>query len=134
MPASPWRTLRTPSPDREYLALLSYLPLKSFWRLPPFFLYTLQVMKQLSASKGVVGYTLLARPLAKKAWTLSAWESNEALETFVNDPPHLRIMSALAPHLHKTSFLRWPVKGSQLPLKWPDALARFAAEPSPKGR
>lgn len=128
MPASPWRSLESPAPDREFVALLSYLPLKSYARIVPFMVYTLQVMKQLAAAKGLAGYTLLARPLAKKFWTLSAWESNEALETFVNDPPHLRIMSALAPHMEKTLFLRWAVKGSNLPLRWNDALARFGAE------
>lgn len=125
MPASPWRTLHPPLPDREYVALLSYLPLKNHWRLPVFIVYTTQVMKQLASAKGIIGYTLLAHPLSKKAWTLSAWESNEALETFVNDPPHVRIMAALAPHLDKTSFLRWTVKGSDLPLRRPDALSRF---------
>jgi hypothetical protein len=68
----------------------------------------------------------LAHPFSKKAWTLSAWESNDALEAFVNDPPHVRIMTALAPYLDQTAFLRWTVTGSQLPLTWPDALARFA--------
>jgi hypothetical protein len=31
-------------------------------------------------------------------------------------------MSALAPHMDKTSFVRWTVKGSDLPLRWDDAL------------
>lgn len=128
MPASPWRTLRSCAPDQKCIALLSYLPLKSYLRLPPFFLYTTQVMKQLRLANGILGYTLLARPLAKKAWTLSAWENNDALEAFVNDPPHRRIMIALAPHMERTSFLRWTVKGSELPLRWPDALARLAKE------
>jgi quinol monooxygenase YgiN len=134
MPASPWRTLSSPVLDREYVALLSYLPLKSRWRLPAFIVYTAQVMNQLASTKGLIGYTLLAHPLSKKAWTLSAWESNDALETFVNDPPHVRIMAALAPHLDKTSFVRWAVKGSQLPLTWPDALGRLVSEEGTAGR
>jgi hypothetical protein len=53
MPASPWRTFGSPEPDREYVALLSCLPLKSYWRIPVFFFYTAQVTKQLASADGV---------------------------------------------------------------------------------
>ncbi len=36
-----------------FVALLSYLPLKSNWSVPPFFLYTAQVVKQLASAPGV---------------------------------------------------------------------------------
>jgi heme-degrading monooxygenase HmoA len=105
--------------------LLSYLPLKSYWRIFPFVFYTAQVMKQLASAQGLLGYSLLARPFSKRFWTLSAWENDEALRAFVQHPPHQRIMAALALHMDKTKFMRWTVKGSQLPLQWDDALSRF---------
>jgi hypothetical protein len=43
----------------------------------------------------------------------------------VQHPPHVRIMTALTPHMDETKFVRWTVKGSQLPLLWDDALSRF---------
>ena len=107
------------------MALLSYLPLKSYWRVFHFVFYTAQVTKQLASVQGLVGYSLLARPLSKRFWTLSAWKSEEALLTFVQQPPHVRIMTALGPHMDATKFMRWTVKGSQLPLKWDEALRRF---------
>lgn len=125
MPASPWRKFGSPVPNSDFVALLSYLPLKNYLRVFPFIVYTAQVMKQLAAAKGLVGYTLLARPFSKQFWTLSAWESEEALRAFVQYPPHVRIMTALAPHMGKTEFLRWTVKGSELPLRWDDALRRI---------
>ena len=124
MPSSPWRTFGSPDPDGDFVALLSYLPLKSHWRVLPFFFYTAQVVRQLGTADGLVGYSLLARPLSKRFWTLSAWESEAALRAFVQDQPHLRIMTALAPHMDKTKFVRWVVKGSDLPLRWDDALRR----------
>lgn len=127
MPAKPWKALIEPASERECVALLSYLPLKSYWFLLHVAVYTGQVSKQLGSANGCVGYSMLGRPLAKRFWTLSAWESNEALEAFVEGPPHVRIMTALAPHLDKTAFLRWTIRGSGLPLRWPDALTRFAA-------
>lgn len=125
MPASPWRTVGAPDPNGNYVALLSYLPLKNYLRVLPFFLYTAQVVKQLAAAQGLVGYSLLARPLSKRFWTLSAWTNEEALRAFVQYPPHIKIMTALALHMGKTEFTRWTVKGSELPLKWDDALRRI---------
>ena len=125
MPASPWRTFGSLEPERDCVALLSYLPLKSYWRIPIFLFYTMQVVKQLASAEGVLGYSVLARPLSKQFWTLSTWKDDAALRTFVQYPPHLHIMTALAPHMGETKFVRWTVKGSELPLRWDDALRRF---------
>lgn len=56
---------------------------------------------------------------------LSAWEDEAALRAFVGHPPHVRLMVALAPHMGKTKFVHWTVKGSELPLLWDDALSRL---------
>ena len=125
MPASRWRTVGSPDPSGNVVALLSYLPLKSYRRVLPFFLYTAQVMKQLASAQGLLGYSLLARPLLKRFWTLSAWENADALQAFVQHAPHVRIMAALSPYMDKTRFVRWTAKGSQLPLRWDDALRRL---------
>lgn len=130
MPASPWRTVGSPDPNSDVVALLSYLPLKTYSRMLPFLLYTAQVMKQLASAQGLLGYSLLAHPLHKRFWTLSAWENAEALRAFVQHPPHVRIMAALTPHMDKTRFVRWRVQGSQLPLRWDDALRRLENNPA----
>jgi hypothetical protein len=122
MPATPWRSFRKAELEREYLALLSFLPLKSFWRLPAFCLGTARVMKQLSAARGLIAYSLLARPIAKSFWTLSVWEDEASLELFIHHPPHVRLMTSLMPHIGKTKFVHWTVKGSELPLFWDEAL------------
>src|SRR6266567_1625196 len=124
MPASPWRSFRSPEPERVYVALLSFLPLKSFWGLPAFVRGTVGVMKQLAAAQGLIGYSLLARPMGKNFWTLSVWENEAALKTFVRNPPHVRIMASLTPQMREPKFVRWKVKGSELPLLWDDALRR----------
>jgi len=129
MPASPWRTIGSPGPNCDFVAVLSYLPLKGYWRVPQFLVYTVQVMRQLAAAQGLLGYSVLARPLSKRFWTLSAWENEAALRAFVQHPPHVRLMAALTPHMGETKFVRWMVKGSQLPLRWDDALRRFVGSP-----
>jgi|SRR5215472_11239344 len=126
MPASPWRTFGAPNPAVEFTALLSYLPLKSYWRVLPFFLNSAKVVRQLASAQGLVGYSFLAHPLSREFWTLSAWKNEDALRSFVQHPPHVRIMTAMTPHMGETKFVRWMVKGSQLPLNWEEALRRFA--------
>jgi len=120
----PWWSRSRPAPERDYLALLSYLPLDSSWRLPWFLLHTARIRRQLRASSGLIGYSLRAQFAAKRFWTLSAWEDEAALQAFVAAPPHAAVMTALAPHMAATGFTRWSVKGSDLPLSWDDALKR----------
>jgi len=122
----PWRQFGSPDPNGDYVALVSFLPLKSFSRLFPFVVYTVRVIQQLAKADGLAGYSLLASPLSKRFWTLSAWKSEEALQTFVVKAPHIRIMASLRPHMARTKFVRWNVKGSQLPLQWDEALRRIS--------
>ena len=51
MPASPWRTFGTPDPNFDFVVLLSFLPLKSYWRVLPFFFYTARVVWQLVGAR-----------------------------------------------------------------------------------
>ena len=127
MPASPWRTFGSPDPNGDFVALLSYFQLKSYSRVFPFFLYAPRVMKQLAEAEGLLGYSLLAQPFSKRFFTLSAWRNEAALRAFVQHPPHLLAMTALVPHMDKTHFVHWSVKGSALPLRWDDALRRFSS-------
>jgi len=130
MLASPWRRFGSPDPNGDFVALVSYLPLKSYWRVPSFFIYSARVAKQLASAQGLIGYSFLARPFSKRFWTLSVWKDEPALRAFVKDPPHLCIMAALTPHMSETKFVSWTVKGSQLPLRWDYALRRFVRAPA----
>jgi heme-degrading monooxygenase HmoA len=111
MPASAWRIFGATDKNGNFFALLSYLPLKSYWRVPQFLLYTAQVVKQLATADGLLGYSVLAHPLSKRFWTLSVWKDEDALRAFVHHPPHVRVMAGLTPYMDKTQFVQWMVKG-----------------------
>ncbi|HWU37604.1 MAG TPA: antibiotic biosynthesis monooxygenase [Candidatus Acidoferrum sp.] len=132
MPALRWRSFRTAEPDRDYLALLSELPLKSYLALPRFLRFTRQVQRQLKTAPGLVGYSLLARLWRKQFWTLSVWEDEQALMDFVNAVPHRAVMPALQPDMGETQFLRWTIRGDAYPPSWEAALARTISQ-SPGG-
>lgn len=120
----PWTALAKVDANREYQALLSYLPLKTYSALPRFFLFTFQIQKQLRGTAGVAGYALRAKPLSRKFWTLSAWDDDQALMDFVRKLPHLEAMQKLAARMDRTEFTRWKAPGSSLPLKWEEAMQR----------
>jgi hypothetical protein len=125
MPVTPWKTCEPPLPGNSYFALISYLPLKHFRAIPKFFQFTYEIMSQLRSSPGLIGYSLDARPFARKFWTLSVWRDQKALMDFVGAIPHCRIMQALAPHLGKTQFEQWAVESHEVPLDWNSAKARL---------
>jgi heme-degrading monooxygenase HmoA len=123
MPAQPWVSLRQPEPGREYVVLLSELPLK-FSGLPKFFATVGRIDQQLKRTSGLIGYSMLARPLRMKFWTLSVWESDASLTWFVRERPHSEVMTALKGKMGPTRFIQWKITASQYPPSWQDALER----------
>lgn len=117
----PWKQISPTNAGREYLALLTYLPLKTYWAIPGFMRFTLQIQKRLSATAGVIGYALRAQPLKRDFWTLSVWESESTLSAFVREVPHIEAMKALLPKMGNTKFTRWKIAGTAVPPGWSDA-------------
>jgi hypothetical protein len=124
MPTKPWVTLRPPDPEREYLALLTELPLKRFRDLGSFLRHAWRIQAQLRRTRGVLGYSLRAHILRRQFWTLSVWEGEAALRAFVVANPHAHVMTALQGKMGQTRFVRWRLQGAAYPPQWPDALAK----------
>jgi hypothetical protein len=121
---SPWIKFATPDTDREYFALLSYLPLIKCRAIPAFLKFTFKIQKQLGATPGIIGYSLRAKPLSCNFWTLSAWIGEKQLLDFVAKIPHGQAMKTMMPHMGPTKFTKWKVLGSALPLRWEEAMER----------
>jgi hypothetical protein len=124
MPAMPWKTLSKPAEGREYVALLSILPLKRFRTLPQFMWFTIQTLRQLARSKGLLGYALDADIFGLTFWTLSVWEDRQSIMKFAHTMPHDGIMEKLAPVMRETQFVYWNVSARDMPLRWNEAKAR----------
>jgi hypothetical protein len=125
---TPWIKFATPETNRQYSALLSYLPLNKYRAIPGFFMFALRIQKQLGNTPGIIGYSLRAKLLSRNFWTLSAWEDEQALMDFVMKIPHEKAMKAMIPHMGKTTFTKWMVTGSELPLRWEEAMKRAQKE------
>jgi hypothetical protein len=124
----PWKTLGVVEREREYLALLSYLPLNRYGKIPLFMRFSMKIHKQLQATPGVIGYSMRAKLISRRFWTLSIWESSAALMDFVAKVPHSDSMKALAPFMGQTRFTQWKMAGSQIPLQWDEAIRRMSQE------
>jgi hypothetical protein len=121
---SPWIAFAPADANREYLALLSYLPLKKYRTIPRFLRFSLQIHKQLRGTPGAIAYSLRAKLISRNFWTLSVWNDEKALMDFVGKFPHGEVMKTLTPHMGPTKFTKWKVTGSALPLRWEDAMQR----------
>lgn len=125
-----WTSFAKAEPQKDYLAILSYLPLRSFWVLPQFFYYTRRIQYQLRSARGCIGYSLLAHVFAKRFWTLSVWEDEVALMHFVHQGPHRETMIFLRQFMGGTEFVRWKIAGSSVPPTWHEAMERWDADGS----
>jgi len=119
---TPWKSFVAPHTDKEYVALLSFLPLKRYRAIPKLVRFMFEIQTQLAKSRGLIGYSLGAELTRKRFWTISAWEDRQSLRDFVEQIPHSRIMQELAPHMDKTGFAEWMVRASEIPIPW--AVAR----------
>jgi len=83
------------------------------------------VRKQLARAEGVVGFSLLARPLRRQYATLSIWVDEQALAAFADGKPHRELATGLAPEMGTTKFIRWTMSGSDGRPTWSETLRRL---------
>jgi hypothetical protein len=123
---SPWKSSASLEPEREYVVLASSIPprsLRSTWGL---FRGASAVRKQLGVTDGVIGFSLLARPLRKQYATLSIWSGEDALAKFAGAEPHAALMTKLTDEMGPTKFVRWTIRGTDGRPSWDDALQRLS--------
>jgi heme-degrading monooxygenase HmoA len=124
-PPTPWKSLVEPQSDRDYVLLLTHLPVRRLSKLPLFLRYVRKVQRQLDAAPdGLVGYSLLAKPLSSHYWTLTAWRDSDAIAGFIRQSPHRDAMRELSKVLPGFKTDRWTVTEHDLPPRWEDALTR----------
>ncbi len=111
--------------ERGYVVLASSIPARRLPSTGRLFRGARQVREQLERTEGVVGFSLLARPLRKQYATLSVWVDESALHAFAHESPHGPLMAELAPEMGPTKFVRWTIIGAAGRPTWSDALRRL---------
>ena len=106
------------------------LDLASYRSVPGFLRAGLAIRKQVQASEGALGISLLARPSRKRFLTLTAWTDQDAINRFVAAPPHRDAMKRYRPKMNHPVFVSWTMPAAQMPPSWADALERLENDPS----
>ncbi|WP_354641072.1 DUF3291 domain-containing protein [Kitasatospora camelliae] len=121
----PW----TPGPaaprhPAEVTVMASELRLRRLRDVPRFLTASMAILRQTRKAPGAVGVTLRAAPLKRTFWTLSAWESREAINAFVRAEPHRSLMVGLRPAMAGSVFTFWQAAGGPPPT-WAEADRRI---------
>jgi quinol monooxygenase YgiN len=121
MPEVKWTSVAKESieDEREYITLITFLPLTTHFIILKFLYLTGQIRKQLAESQGAVGYALIVYIPRKEFLTMSVWEDEGSLSKFVKTGTHLRTMREMSHYLSdERKFVRVNIKGSDVPLPW----------------
>ncbi|MFE0461794.1 DUF3291 domain-containing protein [Kitasatospora sp. NPDC058965] len=129
MPTLPWITPNRPDQRTgTALVMASRLEVRSLKDVPRFFRQSLVAWKQVKTAPGALGASLVAQPLKRTFWTLSAWESREQLYTYARTEPHKTVMTSLRETMRESVFTFWEVPVDELPISWTDARRRLAEQ------
>ncbi len=113
----------TPEPDKDYIAVITYLPITSYFKFPEFFRDVRTVQEQIHKAHGVIGFKMRADILSKKTYTLSVWEDAKSLKNFMTSGAHGEVMAKNPDYLGSDrKFATVFLKGSEYPPSWNWAL------------
>jgi hypothetical protein len=124
---APWKQSAEPDAGKEYLAIVTYLPVKHYRTVPSVAKYSQKVSAQLAQAPGLIGYSMASKPWSKQFWTVSVWENEAVLMAFAFSGVHEGIMASLHNDMGVTKFVRWKVLGSDVPINWEVALKKVAS-------
>ncbi|MEV5613460.1 DUF3291 domain-containing protein [Streptomyces sp. NPDC052225] len=126
MPTLPWTVPNTPPTGTEATVFASRFETRTLWGAMKFLARTPTIWRQVGRAPGCYGATLKAAPLRRSFWTLSVWESPEALKAFAASAPHGPIAAGLRGQMKDSVFRSWKTTTDELPLKWEDVLKRLS--------
>ncbi|MBT2397464.1 DUF3291 domain-containing protein [Streptomyces sp. ISL-100] len=128
MPTLPWVTPNAAPSHAQAFVMASRFEVRSLGDVPRFLWKSLAAWRQVRSAPGAYGASLIAQPVKRAFYTLSAWESRDALYTYARTEPHRGIMTGLRSTMSASTFTFWEVPAGQLPIGWDDAKRRLADE------
>ncbi|WP_175409276.1 DUF3291 domain-containing protein [Streptomyces sp. TRM64462] len=128
MPTLPWTTPNPAPPNAPVHVMASRFEVRSLADVPRFFLKSLAAWRQVTRAPGAYGASLVARPLKRTFFTLSAWQDRDALYAYARTEPHRGIMKDLRPTMRASTFTFWEATTGDLPITWDDAHRRLDAQ------
>lgn len=126
MPTLSWRAIpAAESPDMPAVVMASRFQLASARHVPRFLYDSLRIRQQVLRAPGALGVSLIARPFKREFLTLSAWTSNDAINTLVRQEPHRSAMRRHHAAMTEAKFVFFDADATSLPITWHDAIRRL---------
>jgi quinol monooxygenase YgiN len=131
VPTLPWTTgpRSDVAPTGEVVLMASRFRLRGLRHVLPFFLDAMRVHAQTRRADGALGVSLVAHPLKREFFTLSAWRDRAALDALVRTEPHRSVMKRHHGAMEASAFTFWTAEPATLPPSWDDVNDRLAATP-----
>jgi hypothetical protein len=124
MPTLPWISVRPA--DAPTVVMASRFRLRRLRDVPRFFLDAMRIHRQVRAADGALGVSLVAHPLRREFFTLSAWRDRAAVDALVRAEPHRSAMGRYHAVMADAVFRFWEAEPDALPPSWEDAFRRLA--------
>ncbi|MDQ0405725.1 DUF3291 domain-containing protein [Streptomyces sp. NPDC000349] len=125
MPTLPWTVPNPPPQATEVHVFASRFETRTLWGALKFLARTPGVWRQVRGARGAYGASLKAEPFKRTFWTLSAWESPEALKDFARSGTHAPASRGLSAQMRDAKFASWPASSDELPVSWAEVRQRL---------
>jgi hypothetical protein len=117
----PWK--RGPGRGPSALVSMTRTDFKRFRDMPGAAVAALRLRRAFPSTEGAIGLSLAVQPLARRSWSISAWETEEHLHRFVGSATHLAIVRQFQPKVSVSS-ASWTVDQFHLKEAWRTAAQR----------
>jgi hypothetical protein len=106
--------------------MASRFALKRYRDVVPFLRASMRLRKEAAAAAGNVGVGLAANPFTKTFWTLSTWQSNDALRAYVAARAHRSTATRFRGASAAADFVFWDIDSPATAPTWAEAASRLA--------
>lgn len=131
MPTLPWHAVENADPPGNATVMASMFRVRRLRDVPSFSVDSMRIYRQVLDADGALGVSLIAHPLRREFFTLSAWRDRNALNNMVRTEPHRSAMRRHHEAMAKSGFTFWEVAYADLPVDWEDARSRLDAPSHP---
>lgn len=85
--------------------------------------YARTLYRDMAAQPGIVAYAIRRELFGTHVWTLTVWDSVDALEGFFRSPAHREAMVRCAPAIERVRSARHALARREVPPSWAQALS-----------
>jgi heme-degrading monooxygenase HmoA len=126
MPTLAWTAADRPQHGTAVHVFASRFETRTLWGALKFLARTPGVWRQVRDAPGTYGAALKAEPFKRTFWTLSTWESPEALKDFARSGVHAPASRRLSTEMRDAKFASWTASGDEPPVSWAEVRRRLA--------